>query len=71
MPQRKPYNINTKYGRKKLREQSAQNYANMTPEERSSHDQMGCVLVLIIFAIVCGIVLLFSGPEGLLKYLSK
>jgi len=34
MAQRKPYNPNTKYGRKKLREQSFENYENLTPNKK-------------------------------------
>jgi len=57
----KQYNLNTKYGRKKAREQAAQNYANMTPEEKANHDSTGCVVALVIIAIMAMIIFASGG----------
>jgi hypothetical protein len=57
MAQRKPYNPNTKYGRKKLREQSEINYNNLSPKEKSNHDLWLFIISLVIIVIgvsTCG-----------------
>jgi hypothetical protein len=59
----KQYNLNTKYGRKKAREQAAQNYANMTPEEKSNQDSVGCVFALVVIAIMT--IIIFASGGGL------
>jgi len=59
----KQYNLNTKYGRKKAREQAAQNYANMTPEEKANHDSVGCVFALVVIAIMT--IIIFASGGGL------
>lgn len=69
--QRRPYNPNTKYGRKKLREQSAQNYSKMTPEEQKQHDYTNLVIILIVLVVIGGIIYLISGSGALLKWLSR
>jgi len=67
----KQYNLNTKYGRKKAREQSAQNYANMTSEEKANYDSTGCVFALVIIGIMFIIILASGGGcNGLLKWAS-
>lgn len=72
MPQRKPYNPNTKYGRRKLREQAQYNYDNGTPEYRRDIDN----IKIVVWLVVLGIAALFglmvyatSGTEGLIKWL--
>lgn len=68
----RPYNPNTKYGRKKARQEFQNRYNNeMTPEERSENDFGAAILFIIIMAIVLGIVYAFSGTEGVIKYLRK
>lgn len=70
--QRKPYNLNTKYGRRKLREQADINYLNGTPEYRAEIDRIGCWVwfVIFLFAGFIGfIIYIVSGPEALLKWL--
>lgn len=57
----KQYNLNTKYGRKKAREQAAQNYANMTPEQKAEHDSIGCVFALVVIGIVTIIIFATGG----------
>ena len=36
MAQRKPYNPNTAYGRRKLREQAQRHYNNLPPDEKGN-----------------------------------
>jgi uncharacterized membrane protein YvbJ len=72
MQQNKPYNPNTKYGRRKLREQAKYNYDNGSQEYRDEIDKIGCVTWTIIFVIV-GIIFLIiaatSGIEDAIKWL--
>lgn len=66
----KNYNPNTKYGRKKLREQYYENRANMTEEEKGKEDGCTFILFIIIIIVFGGFILLVSGPEALIKWLS-
>jgi hypothetical protein len=71
-PQRKPYNPNTKYGRRKMREQAYQNIKSYSAEERKQYDQIraGCIIASIIAMIILGIIIYsVSGSEGLRKWL--
>jgi hypothetical protein len=52
IPQYKAYNLNTKYGRRKAREQALRNYENGTPEYRQEIDNIKTVVWLIIIVIV-------------------
>ena len=68
----KQYNPNTKYGRKKAREQAAQTYANMTPDQQTEHDTMGCIVSIIIIGIVALIIFAAGGDSNdLMKWLSR
>jgi thiamine pyrophosphokinase len=68
----KQYNLNTKYGRKKAREQAAQNYANMTPEQQAQHDSDGCLVMAIIIGIIAIIIFAAGGGSmDLMKWLSR
>lgn len=72
MPQRKPYNPYTKYGKRKIREQAQIEYNNYTPEEKQEFDKtnFGCnVLLFVIFISICIVIFLVSGPEALIKWL--
>lgn len=61
MPEYRNYNPNSKYGRRKAREQAARNYANGTPEYRKERDEfIGCfwmcaIAIIIIVFIIVGI----------------
>lgn len=70
MGQRKPYNPNTKYGRKKLREEYYQKYENMNADEKSEHNNLTFILMLIAIVVFGGIAYLIGGPEALLSWLS-
>lgn len=71
MGQKKPYNPNTAYGRRKLREQAAQNYANMTPQQQQKHDTTKFWVTLIILIVVGGLIFLTGGSGALTKWLSR
>jgi len=68
--QRKPYNPNTAYGRKKLREQADETYARLSPGEKVEVDswKFGCIFAIIALAIIIG--LLTGNVSGALKWLS-
>lgn len=70
MGQRKPYNHNTKYGRKKLREEYEHKYNNMTSDEKSEHNTTVFILTLIVIIVFGGMILLIGGPSALLSWLS-
>lgn len=63
MAQRKPYNPNTAYGRRKLREQYEQRRAEMTPEERRREGCSGG-LILVAIALIVLVISYFLGCEG-------
>ena len=72
MAQRKPYNPNTKYGRRKLRDQAQYNYDNGTPEYRSDIDNIKTVVwavILVICAIIFIIIWNLDSPEAAIKWL--
>lgn len=70
MAQRKPFNPNTKYGRKKIREQYYENYNSMSSKEKDNHNSLVIFLTIISIIVFGGLILLIGGPEALLKWLS-
>ena len=66
MAQRKPYNPNTSYGRKKLREQAQKHYDQLPPEKKTEHNILGFVVLIVI----CIIMFLILGANGFLKWAS-
>lgn len=58
MGQRKPYNPNTAYGRRKLREEAQRNYENLPPEQKAEVDawRWGCLLIVIIIVILYAVI---------------
>jgi nitrate reductase NapE component len=67
MAQRKPYNPNTAYGRRKLREQAQQHYDNLPPDEKREWDLWKFIIVLVI----CVIMFLLLGTNGFLKWATR
>jgi len=72
MRQYKQYNPNTKYGRRKMREQAYNNIANYTPEEKEEYNKIKFGMGLtffVIFIIICVLIFVIAGPEALIKWL--
>lgn len=72
MPNYRNYNPNTKYGRRKLREQAHSDYVNGTPEYRQQRDEFGCiawVVVMVIGLIIFFIMAITKSPEAAVKWL--
>lgn len=74
MSQRKPYNPNTAYGRRKMREASQQYRASLPPEERKKLENQtqlwGCIIVVVIAIIVLLIGVATGNEKGALRWLS-
>jgi hypothetical protein len=51
-PEYRNYNLNTKYGRRKAREQALRNYENGTPEYRQDIDNIKAVFWIAILIII-------------------
>lgn len=74
MGQRKPYNPNTAYGRRKLREQAEINYQNATPEEKAQIDSdRGIMWMIVVVILIIIIVIGFATGNGdsTMKWLSR
>lgn len=71
MGQRKPYNPNTKYGRKKIREQYYETQKNGSPEAKKEQNNIEWIVTIIAFLIVSLIAFLSGGVESLVKIGSK
>jgi uncharacterized protein YqhQ len=72
MTQRKPYNPNTAYGRRKMREEAYNRISNYTSEEKAEYNKIkfGCGAIMFVgFIIVCFLIYVISGPEALIKWL--
>ena len=72
MAQRKPYNKNTKYGRRKLSEDFYHRRHNGTPEEKevAKSVENWAAIIFIIFTVVVGSVIYsVAGIEGVMKWL--
>lgn len=67
MAQRKPYNPNTAYGRRKLREQGRKEYEQSTPEEKRNKNVIG----IIILVVVCLLMWAILGTDGFLKWAQR
>jgi hypothetical protein len=48
VPDNRYYNANTKYGRKKLREQSLRNYENGSPQYKAEQDNIKAIAMVIL-----------------------
>lgn len=71
MPPRKPYNPNTAYGRKKLREQSQQNYYNMSPKKRAEVDSIRFWMWFIIIVVILIIGFATGNWTGIAKWMTR
>lgn len=71
MAQRKPYNPNTKYGRKKLREQYELDKQKMKPEERERLENDSAVITIIIVAVIFGLIYVFFGREAAVDWATR
>jgi len=72
MGQYRQYNPNTKYGRRKMREQAYNNIANYTPEEKKEYNKISIGLgfaLFVICIIISILIFIISGPEALIKWL--
>ena len=68
----RPANPNSKYSqRKRWREFQYDKENNWSEERKRENDFSSGCLMLVILGVVFGLVLIFSGSEGLIKYLSK
>lgn len=61
----RPANPNSKYSKRKERIEFQQQYANMTPEEKSQNDNWSGFPLLAILALVFFFAFLFGGEDGL------
>lgn len=66
MPQKKPPNLNTKYGRRRWREEGRQAYEAKTPSEKREANLQGVIILIVIMVIM----FLLLGPSGFLKWAS-
>lgn len=65
-PVSKTYNLNTKYGRRKAREQAQKHYNELPPDKKVEHNVIGIIIIIII----CLIMWLLLGTDGFLKWAS-
>ncbi len=66
----RPYNPNTKYGRKKARQEFQHRYHNeYTDEERRENDFWSGCIGIIIVVIIGSLIVLIKGPEVFFKWI--
>jgi hypothetical protein len=71
MPPRKPYNPNTKYGRKKLREQAEEYRQSLPEDQRKDFSATGVIVLIIIIDIVLIIALATGNGKGAANWLTR
>lgn len=72
MPGRRPPNPNTKYGRKRMRDEAAYRISQYTPEERAEYNKVQAIFYVCFFVVVVIIFLIIyatAGPEAAVKWL--
>jgi hypothetical protein len=72
MPRQANPNSNSKYSQRKRWREFQYDKENNWSEERKRENNFssGCLLIVIL-VVVCILVLIFSGTDGLIKYLSR
>ena len=65
---RKPFNPNTPYGRKKLREQAEKYRQSLPEDQRQDFDATKIIIMLVI--VVIAVLIFMAGGSGALKWLS-
>ncbi len=61
---RKSYNVNTKSGRKNIRNKYQNDYQNKSPKEKNELDEMifwGRAILFVIAMVVCVLIVAFGG----------
>ena len=71
LAQKKPYNPNTSYGRKKLREQAQNTYDNLPPKQKKEWDSNKAIVIVLIVVVIFIIFLATGNSSGFLKWLSR
>lgn len=71
MAQRKPYNPNTAYGRRKRREEAQKYYDQLPDKEKSDFDFAKFVILFIIILIVVVIMIVSGDSKGGMRWLSR
>jgi len=66
-PRQKKYNLNTKYGRRKWREEGFQEYQKLSAEEKINRNVIGILIVVVI----CIIMYFILGENGFLKWATR
>jgi hypothetical protein len=67
MAQRKPYNPNTAYGRRKLREQAHKEYQQLSPDDKFTRNVIGIIVIVVICLLMWGLL----GTEGFMKWMQR
>lgn len=63
------YNPNTRYGRKKVRQEFNREFANKPFSEQAENTGCSCLILLVIFVVFGGLIFLIGGPEALKSWL--
>ena len=67
MPPRKPYNPNSAYGRRKLREQAEEYRQNLPEDQKQDFDATKIIILLVI--LVIAIIVVMAGGNS--KWLTR
>lgn len=70
MSQRKPYNPNSKYGRKKIREEYYYNRQNMSQDERFESDRDSTIITVVVIAVIFILIFLILGKGAAFNWLT-
>jgi hypothetical protein len=70
MGRKRPPNPNTKYGRKRMRQETAEWKANLSPAEQRQVDFNGCIFYILVVLAIMAIIYFFSGSDGVVKWIT-